>query len=129
MRTLPRGDLSHGACRGGSSDTAVDPFDLDATAPTNLARRFNQVVDPASIKAMDDQGLKITINSDDPTFLATSTVNEYMLAAQSYDFNVNDIKRFVLNSIDGAWLDDSTQRQWRQDWGLEIDQLAAAVVA
>jgi hypothetical protein len=32
-------------------------------------------------------------------------------------------REFVLNGIDGSWLDDPTKRRWRREWSREIDAL------
>jgi adenosine deaminase len=32
---------------------------------------------------------------------------------------------FVLNGIDGVWVDDPTKRRWRREWSREIDELIA----
>ena len=97
------------------------------TAPTNLSPKYNDVVDTSCVRLMHERGLKVTINSDDPTFLGTTLVNEYRIAAEDYEFSANDMVSFVMNSIDGAWVDDATKIQWRRDWGVEIVNLSASL--
>jgi adenosine deaminase len=29
----------------------------------------------------------------------------------------------MLNGLDAAWIDDSTRRQWRSEWGSSFDTL------
>lgn len=76
-----------------------------------------------AIRLMADAGLKIMINSDDPPMLHTDLTNEYMIMMDKLKFGIEDIKTFILNGIDGAWLDDSTKRQWRSEWSAEIDKI------
>lgn len=75
------------------------------------------------IREMGRRGLKIMINSDDSGTANTDLGREYILMAEQMGFKPADFKQYVLNGIDGAWLDESTKRQWRQHWSLEIDDL------
>lgn len=75
------------------------------------------------IREMANRGLKIMINSDDPPMFKTDLGREYIVMAEHMEFTPSDFKKFVLNGIDGSWLDDSTKRQWRQEWSQEIDNL------
>jgi adenosine deaminase len=75
------------------------------------------------IRDMARRGLKITLNSDDPPMFKTDLGREYVVAAQYMDFQPADFKRFVLNGIDGSWLDEHTKRQWCSAWSEEIDGL------
>jgi adenosine deaminase len=38
-----------------------------------------------------------------------------------------DFRRFVMNGIDGCWIDEGTRAEWKRGWGAEIDALAAQV--
>ena len=76
-----------------------------------------------AIRVMADAGLKIMINSDDPPMLHTDLTNEYMLLMDKLKFGIEDIKTFILNGIDGAWLGESTKRQWRSEWSAEIGRI------
>jgi hypothetical protein len=42
-------------------------------------------------------------------------------------FGPIDFKAVVLNGIDGAWLDETTKRQWTREWSREIDTMIEAV--
>jgi adenosine deaminase len=45
--------------------------------------------------------------------------------AEHMGFGPEDFREFVLNGIDGSWLDDPTKRRWRREWSQEIDALIA----
>jgi adenosine deaminase len=45
--------------------------------------------------------------------------------AEHMGFGPEDMREFVLNGIDGSWLDDPTKRRWRREWSREIDALIA----
>ena len=75
------------------------------------------------LKFMADYGLKILINTDDPGILMVDPAGAYIHAATKMDFSPNEIKSFIMNGIDGAWIDESDKSAWRKDWGEEIDTL------
>lgn len=75
------------------------------------------------IREMGEKGLKIMINSDDPPMFKTDLEREYIIVSEHMGFQPADFKRFVLNGIDGSWLDEGTKRSWRREWSEEIDRL------
>lgn len=79
--------------------------------------------DKHPIKEMAAKGLKIVINSDDPAMMKIDPAGAYKHAKTHFGFQPADIRQFVLNGIDGAWVDEGTRRQWRREWVLEIDSL------
>jgi adenosine deaminase len=79
------------------------------------------------IRTMAEHGLSIMINSDDSGTSGTDIGREYILMAEHMGFGPSDFKQFVMNGIDGAWLDESTKRQWRMEWSREIESLIARV--
>ncbi len=78
-----------------------------------------------AIRDMHAKGLRIMINSDDPAMMKTSIGEAYIVAGEHMGFEPTDFKQLVMNGIDGAWIDESTKRQWRMEWSDEIDELLA----
>ncbi len=103
----------------------VDEGICFTVCPTTSARSSGWEMSNHPIRTMAQRGLKIMINSDDSGTSGTDLGREYILMADHMGFTPADFKRFVLNGIDGAWLDDSTKRQWRAEWSREIDTLIA----
>jgi adenosine deaminase len=75
------------------------------------------------IKEMVGRGLRIVINSDDPAMMKIDPAGAYAHAVKYLGFGPMDIVRFVMNGIEGAWLDEATRRQWRREWSADIDGL------
>ena len=44
-------------------------------------------------------------------------------------FGPEDFRQFMLNGIDGCWVDEPTKRRWRREWGLEVDELISQLDA
>ena len=74
---------------------------------------------------MPGLGLKIHPNTDDPTLHKVTPSEAWLLMFSHFGFGIDDLRGFMLNGIDGAWIDDSTRARWRADWTGEFDALAA----
>jgi adenosine deaminase len=60
-----------------------------------------------------EEGLHITINSDDPPMFNTSLTNEYLTIAKTFGLGIDDMRRFVLNAVDAAILTDDKKERLR----------------
>ncbi|PLS22942.1 adenosine deaminase [Neptunicoccus cionae] len=79
------------------------------------------------IRVMKQAGLAVSIHSDDPPMFNTDLNGEYVIAIEQMQFSPADIKTAVLATIDHAWVDETTKRNWRQDWMPEIDAVIDAL--
>jgi adenosine deaminase len=75
------------------------------------------------IREMASQGLKIMINSDDPPMFHTDIGTEYVQMTAAAEWSPEQIRGFVMNGIDGAWLDDSEKQQLRGEFEREFEEL------
>ncbi|MBZ9727179.1 adenosine deaminase [Mesorhizobium sp. CO1-1-11] len=78
------------------------------------------------IRAMLDAGLKLVVDTDDPPMLQTDLAKEYQLLGETMALDRGTLADLALNSLDAAWLDDGTKRDWRALWSAEIDGLLTA---
>lgn len=78
------------------------------------------------IRRMPALGLRVHPNTDDPALHAVTPSGAWLKMVRDFGFGVADLRGFMLNGIDGAWVDDGTRRRWRADWGAEFDRLSAA---
>jgi adenosine deaminase len=81
------------------------------------------------IREMARRGLKIMVDCDDPPMFQTDPTSDYVAMAEHMGFGPEDLREFVLNGIDGSWLDDPTKRRWRREWSREIDALITQLAA
>ena len=77
-----------------------------------------------AIRRMVELGLKVFPNSDDPTMHHISISESWLLMMNWLGFSLADLRGFLANSIDAAWVDDETKIVWRQLWLPEFDRLA-----
>jgi len=59
-----------------------------------------------------DQGLVVTLNSDDPAFFGSDVTNEYLLAHIHQRFTREELRRLAANSIRASFLPDSAKAAW-----------------
>ena len=63
--------------------------------------------DASPVRTMIDGGLKVVLNSDDPTMLGTDLSVEYERVCREWDLPAERVRRLVADAIDAAWLDAS----------------------
>jgi adenosine deaminase/aminodeoxyfutalosine deaminase len=59
-----------------------------------------------------DQGLMVTLNSDDPAFFASDVANEYLLAHTIHGFSREELRQLAANSILSSFLPESEKAAW-----------------
>ncbi len=79
------------------------------------------------ILQMADSGLKLMVNSDDPTMFHTDIGTEYVKIAEAGNWDAARIREFSLNGVDGSWLSDDEKRTMRQEFVQELDRLEAGL--
>ena len=75
------------------------------------------------IAQMARRGLRIFPNSDDPPLHHTDPGKAYIDMVEVFGYDLNDIRQFIINSIDGAFVDKSYKKRWRIEWLKEFDSL------
>jgi adenosine deaminase len=89
----------------------------------NLARRRQ------SIARMVDNGLRITLNTDDPQMFHTDLGDSYVRLFKSTGWNVDQACTMSLNGIEASWLPDDAKRTLRTRFESEIASLKRRLVA
>jgi len=75
------------------------------------------------IRSMGKAGLLIHPNTDDPTFHLTDPTNVWVSMVEHFGYDMADLRTFMLNGIEGSWVDQSTKDEWAKNWAAEFDQL------
>ena len=86
-------------------------------------------LDRTPIRAMLDEGLRVSIHTDDPTMLHTDVGTEYIRFCTTFRSDPVEVRRLVLSAVDAAWLDDDERRRMRADFEREIDELEREVAS
>ena len=116
-RARPRPRSPAGAVTAGCSLRAAPPRRASCTAGPTSART------PSG--KWSRSGLRVTINSDDPTMFHTDIGEEYVRLCTALDYGADQVEAFALAGVDAAWLDDVERASMRASFITELEVLAA----
>ena len=72
---------------------------LDVSPTSNVCLKVAPSLAEHPLPRLLDEGLFVTINSDDPPMFNTTLTNEYLATAEAFDFDVTMIEKLVLNGV------------------------------
>lgn len=104
----------------------IDDGIVFTVVPTNT--HYLNVLSPAEwadkhpIRRMGRTGLKIHPNTDDPTFHNTTPNNVWRTMHVAFDFGVDDLRSFMLNGLEGVWVDDDTRGTMIAEFSSAFDE-------
>ena len=75
------------------------------------------------IRRMPAAGLAIHPNTDDPPIHHIDPTGCWAMMHDAFGFDAADIRQFMLNGIEGAFVDASTKAAWRKGFTAEFDAL------
>lgn len=81
------------------------------------------------IRQMPGLGLRVHPNTDDPTLHHVTPTQAWRMMVQDFGFGLDDLRQFMLNGVEGAWVDEGTRRDWRTRFAAEFDGLRAQLAA
>jgi len=81
------------------------------------------------IRRMPAFGLRVHPNTDDPTLHHVTPTQAWGMMVRDFGFGLDDLRGFMDNGLDGAWIDDTTRRRWRAEWRDRFDALRARLDA
>ncbi|QCC04619.1 adenosine deaminase [Cupriavidus necator H16] len=81
------------------------------------------------IRHMPGMGLRVHPNTDDPVLHHVTASQARGMMVRDFGFGLDDLREFMLNGLDAAWIDDSTRRAWRGQQCAEFDALRARLFA
>ena len=75
------------------------------------------------IRQMPHQGLKIHPNTDDPTLHCVTPTLAWWMMVRDFDFSVIDLRHFMNNGLDAAWIDETTRRVWAEEFSDAFNEI------
>jgi adenosine deaminase len=76
-----------------------------------------------------DEGLYVTINSDDPPMFNTTLTDEYLAIAHTFGYDVDDMEQFVMNALRVSLLPDNVKVRMEGEFLIEFRRLRSKLVA
>jgi adenosine deaminase len=79
------------------------------------------------IRRMLELGLSIHPNTDDPTMHHVTPTGAWQLMYTHFGCSPSDLRGFMLNGLEAAWIDKATRDSWTRQWSAQFDTLASAI--
>jgi adenosine deaminase len=64
------------------------------------------------VRELYDRGVMVTINTDDPTFFHTTTLDEYWKLYDRLHFSLDEIKNIINNGFNACFLDEASKKKY-----------------
>ncbi|OTG82084.1 adenosine deaminase [Acinetobacter sp. ANC 5054] len=71
----------------------------------------NDMVDH-NIKRLLQQGVHVTVNSDDPSYFGGYMNDNFIAIAEALDLNNAELKQLAINSFEASFIDDAEKNKW-----------------
>ena len=79
---------------------------LEICVVSNIKTQVCKTFKGHPVRNYFNEGLMVTINSDDPAMFDTSITNEYLILIQKFGFSLEEIRKVNFNSIEASFLTD-----------------------
>ena len=100
---------------------ARDRIPLTVCPLSNVRLRvFDRMADH-NLKVLLDQGLCVTVNSDDPAYFGGYLQDNFLAVAEGLQLSRAQLAQLARNSIEASFLESAT----KQSWYARIDELIA----
>jgi len=73
-------------------------------------------------------GIRISLSCDDPGLFQTNTIWDFFAACISFEFNLLDLKRVIMNSIETSCMDSIIQNTMLKDWEQKWDTFIKNII-
>ena len=70
---------------------------------------------PHPIRTLMDNGVFVTVNTDDPPMFSTDITTEYVLLARQ-GFSLNELLQLGLNGFEASFLPDHEKARYKEEW-------------
>ncbi|HVB63517.1 MAG TPA: adenosine deaminase, partial [Nitrolancea sp.] len=81
------------------------------------------------IRRLYDAGVPLTVNSDDPPMFGTTMLDEHLLLANEFGFNIDDLEKINLQAIRASFLSDAERRRLDAEFRDEYARLRAELTS
>jgi adenosine deaminase len=86
---------------------------LEMCVTSNVRTGVVESVEAHPIRRYFEQGLLVTVNSDDPTMFDTSITREYLILAQQLGFTADELRTLSLSGVEASFLSDEEKESMR----------------
>ncbi len=99
---------------------------LEMCVTSNVKTGVCESVKEHPIKEYFQEGLLITLNSDDPSMFNSSISNEYIILNQELGFSLSELKQISMNGVDASFMNERDKEfvksKFEHDWTKLLDR-------
>jgi adenosine deaminase len=95
---------------------------LEVCLTSNVQTQVVKDIKKHPVKKFYDYGIKITLNTDDPSVSGIDLNYELQLAQKVFKFSIEDLKKIVLNAAEASFLDNKTKKLLIQQIKKEMEK-------
>ncbi|MCP4176431.1 MAG: adenosine deaminase [bacterium] len=96
---------------------------LDVSPTSNVCLNVVNSIEEHPLKKLINEGLFVTINSDDPPMFNTTLTNEYIKTAKVFEFDKKTIKTLVLNGLNASLLPQNKKKEMNEKFEKQFEEL------
>ena len=96
---------------------------LDVSPTSNVCLKVVPTLADHPLPKLMEEGLFVTINSDDPPMFDTTLTNEYLRVSETFDFDIVQIEQFVMNGIRASLLSLDTKQLLEKEFRIQFAEL------
>jgi adenosine deaminase len=96
---------------------------LEICVISNVRTGVCDSIETHPIKKYFEQGLMVTVNSDDPVMFNTTISQEYLVLVKKLGFTINDLKCLSMNGIKASFMSDKDKQLMEHQFEKEWQQL------
>lgn len=97
---------------------------LEVSPYSNYRLKVVPADQPHPIRALVDQGVYVTVNTDDPAMFSTDLTSEYVLLARQ-GFSWNELWQLNINALEASFLAPEAKAAYRAEWQTFATQATA----
>jgi adenosine deaminase len=106
---------------------ARDRVPLELCPTSNLRTGVVASFADHPFRALDEAGVVVTVNSDDPPLFGTTLTDEFLVLARHWGYDADGIQRIALNAVDAAFLGKEEKARMRTEFVEEFARLRQEV--
>jgi len=96
---------------------------LEVCPTSNVCLKVVPDIESHPLPQLLDEGLYVTLNTDDPPMFNTTLVDEYISAARILRLGVDTLEELSLNALRASFLDEDTRKKMEESFSADFRQL------
>ena len=96
---------------------------VEACPTSNVKTGVVQSLEKHPIKTFFEKGIRVSVNTDDPSMFGTDMNNEYLQLHRKLDFTIPELFKLSLNAVDSSFLPEKRKNSMQKSFIKEYQRL------